>query len=328
MQETLQWLGHWRSFRVMIRKTQWLHFMALIVVAVTSVHSQQVPYLGYNPPIENPAYEKGQGPVVGIDEAHTNFHTATGRYAAFANLVMRDGYRVARVGKAFSDKQLDVLDILVIANPIHEDNDRNWRLPTPSAYTDEEIAAVKNWVEQGGALFLILDHMPFPGGGGKLADAFGFKFSNGFAYLGNSLGSAPDVYEPGSGLMDCVITRGRDDSERITKMVTFTGSAFQPPKEAIQVLVFPQKSVSKEPKQAWRFVKGTKEIDISGWCQGAVMKVGEGRIAVFGEAASFTAQLAGPQKRRMGMAASHADQNYKLLLNVMHWLSDLEGLPD
>ncbi|QXD26113.1 DUF4350 domain-containing protein [Opitutia bacterium ISCC 51] len=307
-----------------LSKIVWLSFAGLMMVNI--VFAQQVPYLDYNPPIGNPAYQKGEGPRVGIDEAHTNFHTATGRYAAFANLVMRDGYRVARIGKAFSTKQLSVLDILVIANPIHESNDRNWKLPTPSAYTNKEIEAVKEWVEQGGSLFLILDHMPFPGGGGKLAEAFGFKFSNGFAYLGHSLGREPDEFKPGSGLMDCVITKGRNETERITKMVTFTGSAFQPPEEATQVLVFPDKSVSKEPKQAWRFVKGTKEIDISGWCQGAIMKVGEGRIAVFGEAASFTAQLAGPQKRPMGMAALHADQNYKLLLNVMHWLSDLEGL--
>ena len=310
----------------------WLLFRAFLLIillgAIQVVSAQQLPYLDYNPPIENPAYKKGEGPLVGIDEAHTNFHTATGRYAAFANLIMRDGYRVAQVKKAFSEKQLSALDILVIANPIHQSNDRNWKLPTPSAYTDEEIAAVKAWVEQGGSLFLILDHMPFPGGGGKLAEAFGFNFSNGFAYLGNSLGSEPDEFKPGAGLLDCVITQGRDEGERVTKMVTFTGSAFLPPEEAIQVLVFPEKSVSKEPKEAWKFVKGTKELDISGWCQGAVMGFGQGRVAVFGEAASFTAQLAGPQKRRMGMAADHADQNYQLLLNVMHWLSDLEGLSD
>jgi hypothetical protein len=303
-------------------------FYFILLFTWSSLFAQQVPDLGYKPPIENPAYAKGEGPRVGIDEAHTNFHTATGRYAPFANLVMRDGYRVARVKKAFSDAQLKNLNILVIANPIHRRNDRNWELPTPSAYTDDEIAAVYKWVKEGGSLFLILDHMPFPGGGGKLAEVFGFKFSNGFAYLGNSLGSEPDEYKPGSGLTDCVITQGRNEDERVTKIVTFTGSAFQPPKEAIKVLVFPKNSVSKESEQAWKFVRGTKEVDISGWSQGAILKVGAGRIAVFGEAASFTAQRAGSGKRRVGMAASYADQNYKMLLNVMHWLSDLEGMPD
>ena len=309
-----------------------LHRIPMVLISflvlLTTALGQQVPDLNYNPPIENPAYEKGKGPRIGIDEAHTNFHTATGRYAPFGNLMMRDGYRLARVKKAFSEELLKNLNILVIANPIHRRNDRNWKLPTPSAYTDEEIASVRQWVEQGGSLFLILDHMPFPGGGGKLAEAFGFKFSNGFAYLGNSLGRDPDEYKPGAGLIDCAITQGRNKNERITKMVTFTGSAFQPPKEATQVLVFPKKSVSKEPKQAWKFVKGTKEIDISGWCAGAIMKVGEGRIAVFGEAASFTAQRVGRQGRSNGMASPDAPQNFQMALNILHWLSDLEGMPD
>jgi hypothetical protein len=190
-------------------------FYFILLFIWGSLFAQQVPDLGYKPPIENPAYAKGEGSRVGIDEAHTNFHTATGRYAPFANLVMRDGYRVARVKKAFSDAQLKNLNILVIANPIHRRNDRNWELPTPSAYTDDEIAAVYKWVKEGGSLFLILDHMPFPGGGGKLAEVFGFKFSNGFAYLGNSLGSEPDEYKPGSGLMDCVITQGRNEDGHV-----------------------------------------------------------------------------------------------------------------
>ncbi|MDA9763883.1 MAG: hypothetical protein P8L44_16160 [Opitutales bacterium] len=288
--------------------------------------AQQVADHGYNPAVENPAYGNGQGPRIGIDEAHNNYHTATGRYAPFAKLVEVDGYQVSPLSQAFTESSLEGLDILVIANPLHVSNNGNWKLPTPSAFSDAEIAALHKWVEEGESLFLILDHMPFPGAGGKLAESFGFKFSNGFAYLGNSLGSEPDEFKPDAGLMDCVITRGRNKSERITKMVTFTGSAFQPPEEAIEVLVLPENSISKEPVKAWEFVDGTNVLDVSGWCQGAIMEVGEGRIAVFGEAASFSAQFSARQKRRMGMAAPFAEQNQQFLLNILHWLSDLEGL--
>jgi hypothetical protein len=44
-------------------------------------------------------------------------------------------------------------------------------------------------------------------------------------------------------------------------------------------------------------------------------------MAVFGEAAMFSAQLAGPFQFRMGMNAPGAEQNHQLLLNVMHWLT-------
>ncbi|MHC4507963.1 MAG: hypothetical protein ACYTAO_03255 [Planctomycetota bacterium] len=57
------------------------------------------------------------------------------------------------------------------------------------------------------------------------------------------------------------------------------------------------------------------------------MKVDNGRVAVFGEAAMFSAQLAGPKQRPMGMNASDAEQNHQLLLNVMHWLTRAKGMP-
>jgi hypothetical protein len=53
------------------------------------------------------------------------------------------------------------------------------------------------------------------------------------------------------------------------------------------------------------------------------LNIGKGRVAVFGEAAMFSAQLAGPKKSPMGMNAPIAKQNPQFLLNVMHWLSGL-----
>jgi hypothetical protein len=40
----------------------------------------------------------------------------------------------------------------------------------------------------------------------------------------------------------------------------------------------------------------------------------------------FTAQVAGPEKIRMGMNSPHAKQNAQLLLNLMHWLSRVPGM--
>jgi hypothetical protein len=42
----------------------------------------------------------------------------------------------------------------------------------------------------------------------------------------------------------------------------------------------------------------------------------------------FTAQLAGIQRLRVGMNAPEASQNHQLLLNIMHWLTRVEGLSD
>jgi hypothetical protein len=50
------------------------------------------------------------------------------------------------------------------------------------------------------------------------------------------------------------------------------------------------------------------------------MKYGKGRLVFFGEAAMFTAQLAGPSQAQVGMNSEYAEENYKLLLNIIHWL--------
>jgi hypothetical protein len=51
----------------------------------------------------------------------------------------------------------------------------------------------------------------------------------------------------------------------------------------------------------------------------------QGRVAVFGEAAMFSAQSAinGDQVMRMGMNDPEASQNSQFVLNVLHWLSGL-----
>jgi hypothetical protein len=59
------------------------------------------------------------------------------------------------------------------------------------------------------------------------------------------------------------------------------------------------------------------------------MRFGSGRVAVFGEAALFTAQsyVLDGVTRQMGMNHPSAAQNAQFVLNVMHWLTGLlDGL--
>ena len=310
----------------MIRAT--LSTGILWAAAASIVLAQQVPDLEYRPPLPRPAYEAGKGPRVAIDEAHHNYHTATGRYQPFAALLRRDGYRVDGLDKPLSADSLSGADVLVIANALNERNVRGWSLPTPSAFTTDEIAAVRAWVEKGGALFLIVDHMPFPGAAGDLARTFGVEFSNGFAVSKTAGGPTILTFTPGTGLRDSPITRGRGGQERVTSVATFTGSAFRPPKNAIPVLEFGADFVSIKPTEAWKMTAATPKEPLEGWCQGAVVKHGNGRVAVFGEAAMFSAQLIGPRRQTMGMNAPEAAQNHQLLLNVMHWLTRAEGMRD
>jgi hypothetical protein len=152
----------------------------LLLISLPAV-SQQVADSLFNPILSSPAYEKGQGPIVLIDEAHENFHTLNGRFKPFATVVEKDGYVVNASSALFTKDQLNKGRILVVANALHSSNLQHWTLPNPSAFTDDEIEVVNAWVKDGGCLFLIADHMPFPGAAEKLAASFGFKFYNGFA---------------------------------------------------------------------------------------------------------------------------------------------------
>jgi len=74
------------------------------------------------------------------------------------------------------------------------------------------------------------------------------------------------------------------------------------------------------PDTAWVFEEKTPKLNAKGWSQGAYKKYRKGRIVIFGEAAMFTAQLAGPNKIKMGMNNEIAPENFQLLLNIIHWL--------
>lgn len=311
-----------------MRNSSRLLFVAFLLL-VPLVHPQQVADASFRPDI-NPTYTGGRGPRVVIDAGHNNFHTSEGRYLPFAELLRRDGYQVSGASSAFTAQSLKTVDVLVIANAMNAVNAPprgDWTLPTPSAFTREEVAAVNSWVGNGGSLFLIVDHMPMPGAAGDLARVFGVEFSNGFAAYKDEKGTGPIRFTPETGLRPGPWTEGRGPQERVDTVVTFTGSAFYLGGNAQQVLQFGEGYVSLTPYSAWDFRPDTPRVPIASWCQGAVLSHGKGRVAIFGEAAMFSAQQAGPNKMPMGMNSPEAKQNHQFLLNIMHWLTHAPGMP-
>ena len=294
--------------------------------------AQQVPDRSFRPPVQNPAYPAGQGPVVCLDEGHANFHTLDNRFWAFGELVRSDGYAVQPLRAAFDRAALSACRILVISNA--QPSDAGWDTypyPTPPAFSAAEVAAVHQWVRDGGSLLLIADHMPLAGAAATLAAAFGVTFTDGFAvetYGADSERAAafarPTVFRAADQtLRPHAIVRGRNAGESVTNVRTFTGQAFQAPAAAEPILVLPASFITLMPRTAWVFDANTKRVPAGGWLQGAVMAVGSGRAAYFGEAAMFSAQVTGADRRPMGMNAPGAEQNFQFVLNVMHWLSRL-----
>ncbi|MBA4319261.1 MAG: hypothetical protein C0412_12745, partial [Flavobacterium sp.] len=238
---------------VSIREYNMKNFFAFVLILTGILSAQQIGDPDFNPEIKNPAYKPNSGPVILIDEAHNNFHTMTGRYKPFADLIAKDGYIVKPNTIEFNLSALKDARILVISNPLNKWNIEDWSLPTPSAFIESEMRDVEEWVKNGGSLFLISDHMPFPGASGELAKLFGFEMSNGFARDTLSRGG-PDLFTRNDKTLgDNFITNGNDNKQKVDSIYTFTGQAFKVPKDAQPVLILNKNFVSLVPDTAWVF---------------------------------------------------------------------------
>jgi hypothetical protein len=268
--------------------------------------------------IDKPSYPEGNGPVVLIDEAHNNFHTATGTYLPFADLLRQDGYVVKRAEAKISEEWLVPGSIYVIA-----DAQPPFQVGDPPTFSGEEIQILNLWVKNGGSLFVITDHMPDPGAIKGLAHSFGIEVSNGYVMQGPPPGRpGPMLFQKKDGsLVDHELTKGGGPYEEVSRVATFAGSAFRCEKGCQPLLILGENFRSWMPEEYNKFPPGTPSIDVSGWYQGGVVLYGKGRIAFFAEAAMFTAQAFDNGRVKAGMNHPLGQDNARLLLNILHWLS-------
>ena len=141
-------------------------------------------------------------------------------------------------------------DILVIANALSAEE---WT-PDP-AFTDAECDAVRDWVKDGGSLLLIADHAPFGSAAECLAKRFGVEMSKGAASdpVNSEGGDTSLVFSRKNQLLgDHPITRGRDDSERVNKVQTFTGTSLKGPEGSVPILKLADTAVESRPTTTTR----------------------------------------------------------------------------
>ena len=297
-------------------------------------------------PYERTATYTSKGsPVVLVDEAHHNFLTINNRFKPFAQVLLSDGITVESNKKSFSLQALKNVDILVIANALDKKRS-DWQPPFNQALTNDEVSAVVEWVRNGGSLFLVADHAPFPKIIESLATALGFTFTNGhvkatlFSKATGTLISHEVTYEnakPNPKHLNNVelpvfmqesqngtftsVLNSQLHAKEVIQVKTFGGAAFLPPQEATSLLTLGPRTVSIEPEVPFEITSSTRRRGIEGWSQGALLVLGKGRVAVFSEGMMFSSQIDTRTGDKHGMRSVGAEQNERFLLNIIHWLA-------
>jgi hypothetical protein len=298
--------------------------VAVLMLAMSAV-AQQVADPEFDTRVSKPAYTK-KHPKVLFDEAHNNFHTSTGRYKPFADLITSDGYSVTPNKQKLSKQTLAGYDVLIISNALGAPAMNSPEASNP-AFTDDECDAIRDWVRGGGSLLLIADHTPMGAAAERLSLRFGVEMSKSFTGDPSNYDVESDnegfikYNRENNGLGNHPILEGRNPSERISRITAFTGQSLKGPKESVAFMKLADTAIDAIFK-----VDGTlvSKSSAAGRAQGIALKFGRGRVVVLAEAAMLSAQLAGPQKVKFGMNKPGTD-NRQLALNLMHWLSRLIG---
>ena len=231
--------------------------------------------------------------------------------------------------------------MLLIANALsHGDADA----AAGDAFTKEECQQVSDWVQSGGSLLLVADHAPFGGAAASLSRQFGVEMSDSYVFdLGNSTNNHPTflVFSRNNGLLgDHAITKGRNPSESVGRLVAFTGQSLSIPPGATALMKFSatayeastredlnvaEKAASATPPDIASIVLHANPV--AGRAQGIALSFGKGRVVIVGEAAMFSAQILmdeqGHKEEKFGMNAPGNDDK-RFVLNVFHWLSESE----
>lgn len=289
--------------------------------------------------VDHPYFSRSH-PVVVFDEAHSNYHTATGRYEPLARLLRNDGYTVVPGKSAFLRKRLHGIRVLLIANARGQGATDAVSGP---AFTEQECKELSAWVRSGGSLLLIADHTPFGSAAANLSRQFEVDMGN--SYVFDLVNSVDDptilVFSRENGLLgNHSITRGRSPSETVTRIVAFTGQSLSIPMGATALMKLgPTAYESPTTQELDQAEKAAAEVPANmaetlahskpaaARAQAVALSHGKGRVVIVGEAAMFSAQVIsgqdGQDDEKVGMNAPGNDDK-RFVLNVLHWLSEVE----
>lgn len=284
-----------------------LALLFLGTLATGAGAQQQVPDLDFDARVANPQLVR-ERPRLLFDEAHFNVHRTDTTYRAFADLVRNDGVRLAVNRERFRARTLARYRLLVVAGALGAPLQDGDRAQAP-AFTAEEVAAVRQWVERGGGLLLLTDHEPVASATAALVEAFGVIPSR--QVVVDSGHRFADFHPtnvmatPGNGLL-----RRHPASCGVERALVFGGQSLAFPDDAVLIGIGASARASD------------REEPPAGNGQVGAFRFGRGRVVITGDMGMLSAQrvVDNDQSSPWGMNVPGID-NRRLVLNLVRWLA-------
>lgn len=277
----------------------------------------------FNSDIEKPTYEKDEGPKILLDGAHHNFFIQWDFIKPFSDLANANGYQTIVDSLKFTPEYLKRFDIVMIITALPFEFTTKNEVTDESTFSKDEINSLYDWVNNGGSLLVFSEHAPFDQAINPLLNRFGIESSIGTTI--DSLNYNKEIGRTGwiefsnqnGGLKSKhPILKGRTEKERVTKLMTFGGSALTG-KKYTNLLEL------SETSENVMHSTGVGPIG-KGNSQALAGIVGKGKVVALGDSNGFTAMIFNAEdgsKQKAGMNLEGYDWK-QFVLNTLHWLSD------
>lgn len=320
-----------------------LSLFLLLVLQSGIVAPTQAPYrvettgnmsddAAYRPLLKHRAFTRN-GPTVLLDEGHG----ATEFDGGFYRLATADGYRIQRLRDTLTPDLLRKANILVIMGPGVKGALQSPMAPAP-AFTDEEAKAVREWIENGGALLFALNG--FAAGPHSVLSRLGIEFnlgavtdpeipretdqngSGGYIFSGEKLLSSSHK-----------IFLGRSSAEQVRTVILKGMTPIRTMPEEAETLLQCSGNAQFYPDfrqvQAAAKAKGSTQhssgpIPDPHAAIAIAYSLGKGRVVVLGDVFISAGVFYSTENPRSGVYQGlRQGDNQQFTLNVMHWLSGL-----
>lgn len=297
---------------------------AFMLCLSASSFAQMLNDSSFNAGVSKPRYKKQSGPHILIDAGHHNFIVEMGLIKPFVDLARNDGYKTSIDSGAFTPDYLAKYQMVLITPAMPFKFGSKKDITDEITFTNQELAALRDWVSNGGSLIILSEHAPIDKSMTPLLNSFGIQSSIGAVFDPNNCDTTVklSLYETilkftkSNGLLNRnhPIITGAKKKEVIQNIETYTGCALT---GSNYTTVFKLGSTATIRK--WNGILPAGGGD----SQCLAGSYGKGKIMAMGDCNGFTAMYvnSGGKKFYAGMQVEEYDWK-QFVLNTLHWLSE------